>query len=434
MSAFDLCGEHASVLKLPEPNPLASFTDRIFRSYSCTSGNLSVLYPGTLSWMLQPLTYGPMSGAATESDEELAKLKAVCEAAERYSACVLLSDEHLVATANDLDAAAFDWRSLPRLSAAELRYPDQCYVNFDPDAPMRWIPAWSLVHRRRALVPIALTHLLPRSWTSERFCFRISTGLAVHTDAEAAMVTGLCECIERESIALTWLLRPRLRRIVFSDAAEALLKPEIYQVARLPEFLFFDATTDFGLPVIYLYRRRPAHPFAANLVTCAADFSYVRAIDKALREMASLSSMLDQGLEAKKDPMSCRAIEDGAVFMGRPERTGAFAFLMESEATIECSELERMAPPVSTRRQQLTWLVDRARQLGHDALVADLTPDELADAGLVAFRSLLPSLVPMTTDMRCRFLDTPRLAQVRRDWKGRIDRGRRINPYPQPFA
>ncbi|GJJ05038.1 hypothetical protein RugamoR64_55760 [Duganella rhizosphaerae] len=435
MSPMTLCGTHMSLLKKVEMLPPGSFIDSAYHIYSCVSGSTVALHDGASSPFLNPLWGVPMSGAGTDIDAELAQLKAVCETLERYASCVLREGEYRIASAEELGEDAFDWRSLPLLSEAELALPQQIYTNFDPTAPIRWIAAWNLCTGREQAVPLALTHLQPRGWTAERFTYTISTGLAAHTDWRRCIISAICEVIERDAIALNWLLRHPLRRIRFTEEEIASFAPAVQPLLRQEEFAFYDARSDFGLPIVYLHRRRPNHPYAANLVTCAANFDYHAAVANALREMVSMSAGLDTGrIKPRETAAECASIEEGAVFMALPERAAAFDFLGASGATVGLSELLASQPDAGNDAERLQWLLTQARANGHDILISELTPDDLHDAGVRVFRALIPGLMPMTTDMRCRFLASHRLRQMHQHWRIEAPLDEAITPFPQSFA
>jgi ribosomal protein S12 methylthiotransferase accessory factor len=434
-----LCATFGGVLSTPRPVVLSNFSDRVFHCYGCHAGNLSALLPSARSHSGGALWHTYLSGCGADLDPGLARLKAVCEAAERYSACILLDHEYIVASANELGPAALDWRRLPRFSAEELAAPNQQFREFDPDDPIRWVQAVNLNTGGRQYVPAAMSHLYPRTWSGEQFWSPISTGTAVHHDPATALVTAIAEVVERDSIALTWLLRRRLRRIRFDGAALALFPAAVRPLLEhRQEYLLFDGTTDFGLPTVYLRRHRPSHPHAANLVTCASSFSFADACCKTLREVATLSSILDTGhIQPVAHAGDCFSIEDGAVYMARPERAHAFEFL-DGRDEVPFADLRaaQPLPDTSVSGAQLGWLKQRAKLLGHEVLLLELTCDELRQVGLRSFRALIPSLMPMSTITSARYLGAPRLAQFRRylQRRGELPAAPAINPFPQAFA
>ena len=436
-----LCANYGGVLTSPRAITLSNFSDRIFHCYGSNAGNLSALMPGARNRTGSALWHTFLSGCGTDLDEDLAKLKAVCESAERYSSCVLLNHEYTVASANELGKRAFDWRTLPSFSVEELNLPNQQFHAFNPDAPIRWVEALNLGTQQRQFVPVIMSHLYPRSWSSERFWSAISTGTAVHTEPTTAIVTAIAEVVERDSIALTWLLRRRLRRIHFDVADLEQFAPALQELlANKDEYMLFDGSTDFGLPTVYLRRRRPAHPHAANLVTCASSFSIAEACFKAVREVATLSSILDTGvMRVPTNANECFNVEDGAVYMAQPARAHAFDFLDGTER-VRFSELQagQALPDGSSACKQLVWFKDRAQALGHEVLLVELTCDELHHVGLRSFRAIIPTLMPMSPITTARYLGAPRLAQFHNylQKKGECVSGTpmSINPFPQAFS
>jgi ribosomal protein S12 methylthiotransferase accessory factor len=436
-----LCANYGGVLTFPRAHAMASFSDRIFHSYMCTAGNLTALSPHARSSSGEPLWHSKMSGSGTDLDDDLARLKAVCEAAERYSSCILLEEEFIVTSADELGGRAFDWRRLPRFSAEELAHPYRQVCEFKPAEPMRWIQSWNMLEGRMQYVPVVMSHLYPRSWSTERFWLPISTGTAVHTDPAAALVTAIAEVVERDSIALTWLMQRELRRITFGKKELDVFSPALQELLRnAEEYQLFDGTTDFGLPTVYLRRHRPGHPHAVNLVSCACDLDYAAAVFKAVREIASLSSILDLGvMPVPTAPDQCFTIEDGAIYMAQPQQAHAFGFL-DGTLTVPFSLLRQRQPlPVdASPAQQLRWMVQRTQELGFALYAVELTCDELQEVNLRSFRAIMPDLMPMSTVTNARYLGSARLQQFHR-WMqrtGEVLTGSplTINPNPQAFA
>ncbi|WP_275430742.1 YcaO-like family protein, partial [Citrobacter freundii] len=73
--------------------------------------------------------------------------------------------------------------------------------------------------------------------------------------------------MERDAIALTWLLQMPLARIRFDEPVPDRLQDKFSRLAASGlEQLFFDATTDIGCPTIYGLQLRNGHPTSAQFV------------------------------------------------------------------------------------------------------------------------------------------------------------------------
>ena len=119
-----------------------------------------------------------LGGAGGDIDPEIAWVRSVAEAAERYSSMVLSDDDCLVASAEELGTRAIDLSTLARCSATELTDPKCPLRVADTSARMRWVRGISLLTQKETLVPAILTHLHFQPWPSERFWLPISTGVA----------------------------------------------------------------------------------------------------------------------------------------------------------------------------------------------------------------------------------------------------------------
>jgi ribosomal protein S12 methylthiotransferase accessory factor len=436
MSALALCSSFGNVLRAPRPITLPQLTDAPVIVYNCDAGNISSLFPGIRDWLGRPIFQGVVVGASAEFSEAEARFKAACEAAERYSSSVLLESEYRIACFDDLQDEALDWRTLPRLSEEEASAPHQLFTSFSPTDPMRWIPSLHISSGRRKWIPAVLSHVFPRPWSTERFAIPISTGTAVHSDELLAIAAALSEVIERDAIALTWLLRRPLKRIAHARQDLRHGPSAVQNLLESPEFRLYDATTDLGMPTVYARRIRSGNPKVMNVVGCATAFDYSTAIAKALREVIMVSRTLEQGsFTPRREVLDCEAIQDGAVFMARPEYAHAFEFL-DGNGEVALADLVGAEPLAANTSAagRARWLFDKLSALGMDVYLVNLTCDELVDVGLHCIRAVVPQLMPMSLVQRARFLGTPRLrsfgtaAGLRR----RIPSD--INPFPQPFA
>jgi ribosomal protein S12 methylthiotransferase accessory factor len=404
--------------------------------YNCDAGNISSLVPGIRDWLGRPIYQGIVVGAGAELNETEANFKAACEAAERYSSSILLEGEYRIACYDELGSEALDWRTLPRLSDEEASAPHQLFTIFSPTDPMRWIPSLHASSGRTKWVPAVMSHVFPRPWSTERFTVPISTGTAVHSDEVLALISALSEAIERDAIALTWLLRRPLKRITYaSKHLHDRLQP-LRSLLESTEFRLYDATTDLGLPTVYARRLRSGHPEVTNVVGCATAFDYGTAIAKALTEVVMVSRTLDQGyFAARSSVLDCEAIHDGAVFMARSEYAQAFDFL-DGNGEVALPDLAGAEPSTgnASSAQRARWLLDRLAGLKMDLYVVNLTCDELVDVGLHCLRTIVPQLMPMSLVQRARFLGTARLQSFseQEGFSRRVPAD--INPFPQPFA
>lgn len=404
-----------------------------FHSFVAGLGNLAMAYPHIADYDSNDSSGVEMIGCGADEEHELALIRAVAEAAERYSMCVFDKQDIEIASFEEVGERGLSWTDIPQCSDKEYTDPLCPLKRIDPRAPVRWVHGYSIVEKRRKLVPMVMTHLYSRSWPGESFWLPISTGVAAHTDFAQAAVSAICEVIERDAIALTWLLQLPLRRVWLDTPA-----PEAFseKFQRLNDSglrqLFFDASLDIGVPTIYGLQLKDGHPLAAQFVNCSTSFSAWDSCAKLIRESAMGRTILEHTLPIPEDFRDFHQLEHGAIYMGQAAQRDAFSFLIESTVAVPISQLEPSLP--MTPRDQLRYLVSRFKSLGIDIVLVDLTTDELRDAGLRVIRAVIPGLVPMSACYRARYLGHPRLLEFQAKYAGQGARSCAINSYPQPFA
>lgn len=396
-------------------------------------GNLTEIFPEIVRSDGSDLSREIIGGAGADADPELAWIRAVMEGAERYSCMLHLEDEFVTASANELGADALDLDTVPRCSERERADPRCLFALPDKGAPIRWLRGFSLTERRTRMVPAVMSHLHLRPGPGENFCDMISTGVAAHFDLESALCSAICESIERDAIAITWLARLPLPKIEIPVPPPAALGPNL---ARLNQSLlrhhFFDATTDMGIPTVYALELLDGHPHLAQYVNCATDFSAAAACAKTIREAAPARPVFEDGYGYPADVRDFSALHDGAAYLGRREMRHEFDFLTGSGFTRRLEDVEIGVP--QGRGARLRYLLQRLRAMNMEAVAVDLTSDELRELGVWVVRVVIPGLMPMSTHYRGRFLGHPRLYEYARK-AGRPDFCEdHVNPAPQPFA
>ncbi len=395
--------------------------------------NLTKIFPHVQQPDGRDVMEEPLGGAGADIDTELAWLRAVMEGAERYANMAYSTDEFIVASANELGAAAIDLDRLARCSERELAVAGCPFIAPDKSLPIRWTRGWSLTRRCERFVPAVTTHLYLNTSRTERFWQQISTGVAAHVRPAAAMISAICEVIERDAIAMTWLARLPLPRITLTQPLPPVLAPNHRVLERsLVQHEFFDATTDVGIPTVYAVQLLDGHPSVAQYVNCACGFSAAEACAKTIREAAPARPVLRLVDDVPADSDDFRSLYDGAHHLGRPEFRHAFEFLMKSPYRRPLADVEIDAPEDEAGR--LRYLLERLRKLDMEVVMVDLTSDELRRLGVWVVRAVIPGLMPMSSVQRGRFLGTPRLYDYPRCAGFGALAEDDINPLPQPFA
>ena len=407
--------------------------DPRFAVYAAPLGDLAQALPYTAGSVRRSAAGTGLDGAGSGLRDADAAWLCVAEALERYSSCSWHPGQFRWATANELGAQALPLDRVPRISPAEAEHPSCLLVPPDPDAPMRWVRGLSLDDGQARWIPAPLVYLhLPFASRGERFTAPISTGCAAHTDLSAALSSALCEVVERDAIALTWLQQLSWPQLDLDplpvELREYLDRAESCGVRTH----LLDATTDVGIPTVYCLQIDPGHPRIRSFVMCATDSDPVAAAAKVLRESASGRIALKNRQPDKDDPNSFLSVHDGALYMAAPQRAQAFDFLTASADRRALAQLPR--PQFTDSRQRLRWLLDRVRAAGMTAYAVDLSSDEAIRAGVWVVRVIVPELMPLSFMRRARYQGHPRLYQAPAALGMPVLPESDLNPWPQPFA
>ena len=132
---------------------------------------------------------------------------------KRYACMVYDEADFILASADELGDVAMDLSTIPRCSEREYADPKCPILKPDPSKPIRWVRGYSLTDMEERWVPAIMTHLYIKPGPGEYFWNQISTGTAAHTSLSSALISAICENIERDAIALTWLAQLSLPRI-----------------------------------------------------------------------------------------------------------------------------------------------------------------------------------------------------------------------------
>jgi ribosomal protein S12 methylthiotransferase accessory factor len=389
---------------------------------------------GTVKHIWPLIKGGHVAGAGAGLTDEQSLAPAVGEGVERYCSCIYKHQQFVSATAAELGNTAIDLDQIPRCSRTELSHPKCRLVAPDKHAPIRWVGAVSLLDGRQVFVPAVMVYLHP-DWTSpaEKICYPISTGCAAHTSLEQALLNAILEVIERDAISVIWLQKLPLPRIDI-DALPQVLVPywELYQrSSRELDYIFFDGTTDLGLPTVYALQIARANPRVMTLVHCCTTLEPAHCIVRIMREIASCKIPFRN---APPIPESWDDFIDpshGAIYMARAEQATAFEFLLQSQRTRFLSHMRSFKG--ENDKHELRMVLDLFRSKGLDVYAVELSTDEALRAGVRVVRVIIPSLQPLDFHYRARYLGHCRLYDAPKRMGHPVLSEQQLNRWPQPF-
>ncbi|SRR5216683_8339265 len=387
-------------------------------------------------------TFSPIAGGASIYQKE-AKMKALGEAIERYCAFIRFDNELIYASYEELGQAALDPNDLPMCSDKEYSNPRNYLVKPRRDVKMRWSRGFSLTRRRELLVPANLVYLSHKySMREEMINLPISTGLACGPNIFEALISGLCEVVERDAFTVTWyhqLPVPKLDVTQVSDEniTERLMRLE---KAELEPF-FFNITTEIQIPSILLILVSKSQTVPVLTVTTATHPDPYRALTKVIDEGVSTRNfcigMLRKGYISKvsvTNPSEFTHLEDHLFAYVHPEMLGNFDFLLKNPISMSFREL----PNLSNHNLAVTLkdILAIFSNLNMEVIAVDITTEDIKEAGFTVLRVLIPGLEPLSQDHNIRFLGRTRLYELPKymGYDSKIRYESYITKLPHPFA
>jgi oxazoline/thiazoline synthase len=196
-----------------------------------------------------------------------AEVSALCEAAERYSGNFHGDEEVVRGSLLSLGEQAIHPNDCQLY--AERQYVSRAEWNsehgtfqyvpepFDATAELNWTPVWSLTERRHRYLPTGFLYYGAPARPGQNYVHADSNGNAAGSSLEDAVLQGLLELVERDSVAIWWYNRSRVPAVdldAFGDSWTDELR-DVYAGLNRAVWVL-DVTADLGIPSMVAVSRR----------------------------------------------------------------------------------------------------------------------------------------------------------------------------------
>lgn len=387
-----------------------------------------------------PLAGGVVrAGGGWSASAAHAAAAAIGESVERAAATAADPQRLVVATAEELGPAALDPARIRLFLPGQLA--GSPLVAADRQLRLRWIDGVRLPGLEAVLLPAQLVLLeqQPAGGLEPPLTLPTSNGLACGLDVWSATASALLELVERDAFMLTWATRLSLPQLEWRGV-RSLERLEAEHLARTGlRFMAIDLSAFLGVPVVLAVVAPPAGWNGPVAVGAAAARTAVEAVERALAEghaaFAAARAYVRDRPDAvfAADGSDLASFDDRVRFYGDPARAGALAFLTASPERRHVHDVPALR--AETARALVEELAGLLACHGGEAFACDLTPVDLADAGLRVVRCVAPELCQLDAAHAMRFLGVPRLLTGAFD-AGLLPRPLRleeVNPDPHPF-
>lgn len=388
---------------------------------------------------------GRLGGYGRAADHPTAQALALIEAVEREAGRYPQGRRTTVlGSYREVAADAVDPARLGLPEPDAVRHPDYPLDPYTPETVTSWVWAHDLGGDRQVLVPEhAAYHGVHRPGAG-RFLFESSSGCAVGSCLEEAVLHACLETIERDAFLLTWYTGAPPAALTMPPDVDPVTRHLVDRIAAEGYTLrLFDITSDIGVPVIWAlltadraddtargatFSAAGAHPdprraVAAAVLEAGVNMAVAPRMPRPPRHR--LLAMLD-------DPDEVRDLADHAALHLLPETLPRFDFATRpadgGPRPFEehfAGWRDRWHHPDLT--QVLRRLVAAMVAAGTPPLVVEQTGAAERRLGLAAVKVLAPGALPMTFGHRNRRVDLPRLRR-----RSGTDPGRPTLPHPFP--
>ncbi len=318
----------------------------------------------------------PQSVAGKGTTLEEARASCLAEAIERYSIQWHGDAVRLTARESDLRGTACGLRSLALWSRRQLRERKRWNrevggFNWIPEwreqneTEIDWTAVWSLTARRRKYGPTADCY---RYYPGSPY-FADSNGCASGNELEEAIVQGFLELVERDAVGIWWYNRLSRPAVLMDGPMHNKIKREF--AARGRTLMFLDLTSDFEISVFAAVSARENG--TGILIGTGAHLNPEVGVRRALGELCQLVETLDR--RGNKHHGHLTTVEVALERWLRCENIRTHRYLVPSGEPKRLQALTDWSQP--DLKDEIEWCVERARSLGLEVLVLDLTRGDL---------------------------------------------------------
>jgi len=378
-------------------------------------------------------------GAASDRDRAIGK--AIGEAVERYCAAIYDLEEMPLCSANHLPSECVSAEEFALYSRAQYDQIDFPWRPFTPSTEVRWTKSQDARTGACVFVPAAMVYL-PYTYflnTGDTpICQPISTGLACHTTWNGAILSAVCEVVERDAFTITWQAALDPPQIQVATLSEANFDLVMRFERALGQVVVFDITTDTGIPTVLSVNRSRGASDPPLSFAAAADPSPEVAVRKSLEELAhTLRYMrtITQRLPRLDRVAGFVNVVDQVThlnFWCDKASVPLADFLFASRRRLDFQDMHSLDR--GSAQKTLEEVLERIGATGSRTLIVDVTSPDVRQLGLHVVRAIVPGFHPLFMGHWLRALGGNRLWQVPQRL-GYRDRPRETvgNPAPHPY-
>jgi ribosomal protein S12 methylthiotransferase accessory factor len=366
-----------------------------------------------------------LSGAGTSIDKDMAKQFSEYEAIERVANAINCR-KIVVETAENLGDKAVDMSKFPKLSSDE----DSMNINFSLNQTYSWVKCIDLYTLDIKMVPANFVYLFQdKNFYGDKITSPISTGAALHENYISAIINGIYEVIERDSIALTWLLKNVKGEVshLFSDEEK-----RVFDSPFLGEVKFYDTSTVDGITTICAHAKSNYSENCKNVLMFCSSINISDIKKKLWKELISVMFSFytnEYKYDSSTDYSNFVRVDQGGAYMAKIFNDSHFDFFK----TVPVIETAYQDTLELSKGEELRYLINILKKEKFTVYITDISCREVLERNYRAVKVIIPEAQPISFVYRSRYLGSDRFVRLAKDKYGK-DYKKYINNMPLAFS
>jgi ribosomal protein S12 methylthiotransferase accessory factor len=346
-----------------------------------------------VSVFCQQKNFSHSNGIGLNKDRALAK--AIGEAIERYCSAIYIKNNLYFSNIKNADFSCINCLQFPYFEQSALEEHSK-FKGFNECSQVYWTSSKNLMDNKEVFVPASLVYLPYKYDEKEDKIFQnISTGLACHTDLTRAIISGVCEVIERDAFMLFWKNRISPPQIKIDTLPERIRRFfDLYKRDHFKINLFY-TTTDLEVPSVIVTLRSHSVEHPAFVMAAACKPSLEEAILSAIEELEMTRDYVFSKYKRaiKIEISEIKNQEDHLMFWSKHENLNRLDFLFNCGNFISYTSSGDILE--KSNDEILKKIIQVFKSLNIDIFWSDITSSDIHDLGLRVVRVIIPKLSPL---------------------------------------
>jgi len=339
--------------------------------------------------------------------------KAVGESLERYASAVYDKDKLHFSSQQSANFNALNTGKLFSYTKEFYnRNPD--FQKIDNQSKVYWQETINLQTLEPTFLPASLIYLPYKTAVNEiKFIQNISTGLACHTTYQEALMTAICEVLERDAFMIFWRNEMSPKKIDLTTLPHHLKKIIHTFTNRNLDVTLLDMSTEIQLPIIFgVLQARHGYPVLAVSASCklsaeAAIQSTLEELELVRHNISHLYRNNSAECKNKIEQTDVKTQKQHILFWQKKERLEYIQFITHASHIISFEQLASRHG--ESAQETLHFVKTQLRKHKMTCYVADITTKDLRSVGFHVIRAVIPEAHPLAFGHGKELFDCERL-------------------------